>query len=96
MYVTSDAQAIAHHPPAKAHVAPSAVEENKMNSQFLQNSFRMMSYSVEYLFGQFKSAILILFSPRSLGLSLRTALAVCQHCLTAAINISVLSTLFSL
>ena len=83
MYVTSDAQAIAHHPPAKAHVAPSAVEENKMNSQFLQNSFRMMSYSVEYL----------------LFCSLPSPFTENGHgsvppCLVAALNFDVLSTMF--
>ena len=34
-----------------------------------------MSYGIEYPFGQFKSAVLILFPPNSLGPSLRVALA---------------------
>ena len=76
-YIRSDAQAIAYHLPADAQLAPWAAKESTMNSHSLQNSFYMMSYDIEYLFGQFKSAIQILFSPSSLGLSLQTTLALC-------------------
>jgi len=47
----------------------------------------MMPYDIEYPFDQFKSDVLILFSPSSLGPLLRMALA-------ETININVLSTLF--
>ena len=46
-----------------------------MNSHSLQNSFHVMSYGMEYPFGQFKSAVLILFPLSSLGPSLQMALA---------------------
>lgn len=45
-----------------------------MKFHSLQNSFCVMSYGVEYLFGQLKSAVLILSLPNSLDLSLRMAL----------------------
>ena len=38
MYITSDAQAIAHHPLTDAQLAPQQAEEIKMNSHPLQNS----------------------------------------------------------
>ena len=62
MFTSSDRQAIAHHPPTSAQLALRAVEESKMNSYLLQNFF-LMSYGMEYPFGQFKSAVLILFPP---------------------------------
>ena len=49
-------------PPTYAQLAPRAAEESKMNSHPLQNSFHMMSYSMEYPFGQFKSAVLVLYT----------------------------------
>ena len=55
MSITSDTQAIAHHLPAEAQLTPRAVEEHEMNSHPLQNFFCMMSYGMEYPFGQFKS-----------------------------------------
>jgi len=42
-------------------------KKREMNSHPLQNSFCMMSYDMEYPFGQFKSAVLILFPPISYG-----------------------------
>ena len=39
---------------------PQAAKESEMNSYPLQNSFCMIAYSMEYPFGQFKSAVLIL------------------------------------
>ena len=71
MYLRSDAQAIAHQPITDAQLE----EESKINSHPLQNSFCMMSYDTEYPFGQFKSSLLILFPPSSLGPLLRMALA---------------------
>lgn len=62
----SDAEAIAHHPMTDAPLASWAVEESWMNSQPLQNSFCKMSRGVEYSFGQFESAVLILFPPSPL------------------------------
>jgi len=62
MYIASDSQAI-------------AVEERDMNSYPLQNSFHMLSDGMEYLCGQFKSAVLILFLLSSLGLLLWMAFA---------------------
>lgn len=46
-----------------------------MNSHPLQNSFHTMSYGMENPFGQFQSAILILFPPSFLGPLLTMALA---------------------
>ena len=66
MYVTSDAQAIAHHPSTDAQVA---LEQGK------SSAFCLMSCDIEYPFGQYKSAVQILFPPSSLGPSLRMALA---------------------
>ena len=66
------------------------MEKSEMHSQLLQNSFRMISYGMEYPFGQFKSAVLILFPPSSLGPLLQMALALY---IAAAINISVLSSI---
>ena len=75
MYITSDAQAIAYHLPTNAQLALQAAEERKLSSHPLQNSIYMMSYGMEYPFGQFKPAVLILFPPSSLGPSLRMALS---------------------
>ena len=75
MCITNDAQAIAHHPPNHALLTLWATEESEVNSHSLQNSFCMMSYGMEYPFVQFKSAVLILFLPSSLGPSLRIASA---------------------
>ena len=75
MYVKSDAKGTAHHPQTDAQLAPRAAEERKLSSHPLQNSFHMLSYGMEYPFGQFQSAVLILFSPSYLGPWLRTALA---------------------
>ena len=74
MYITSGAQAIALHLPADAQIASWVVQKQEMSSHPLQNSSRMMSYDMEYHFGQFKSAVLILFPPSSLGPSLRMML----------------------
>jgi len=43
-----DAQAIAHHHPTNAELAPWAVKESKMYSHPLQNSFDMMAHGMEY------------------------------------------------
>ena len=51
------------------------MEEIYMNFHPLQNSFHSMPYGMEYPFGQFKSAILILFPPTSLWSQLRMTLA---------------------
>ena len=75
MYIISDAQAINRQPPTDAQLAPQATEEREMNSHPLQNSFHMMPYGLEYPFGQFKSAVLILFPSSSLCPLLRMALA---------------------
>ena len=75
MYITSDAQEIAHHAVSDALLAPWAAEESQRNSHPLQNSFLFMPYGMEYPFGQFMSAALILFPPSSLGPSLGVVLA---------------------
>jgi len=74
MYITSGAQAIALHLPADAQIASWVVQKQEMSSHPLQNSSRMMSYDMEYHFGLFKSAVLILFPPSSLHPLLRMAL----------------------
>lgn len=67
MYATNDTQGIAHHSPTDGQL----VEESKAISQLPQNSFCMMSCSMEYPFCQFQSGVLILFHPRTeLGPSL--------------------------
>ena len=71
----SDAEGIAHHPTNQCPGSPEAVQERGMHSQPLQNSFHLMSRGMEYLSGQFRSAVLILFPPSSLGPTLRKALA---------------------
>lgn len=63
MYITSDAQAIAHHLSTDAQLALQAAEESKTNSHPLQNSFCMTSYGLEYPFSQLKTAVLILIPP---------------------------------
>ena len=50
-------------------------QKRKTDSHLLQNSSYMISYGVEYPFGQFKSVVLTLFPLSSLGPSLRMALA---------------------
>ena len=74
MCVISDAQITAQHNPTNAQTAPSAAEESKVYSRPLQNSFHLMSYGMEYPFGQLKSAALIQFPSSSLGPSLWMAL----------------------
>jgi len=71
----------------EAQQAPQVVEESKMNSCPLQNSFCMMSYGMEYPFGQLKSDVLILFP--SCFLDPLLSLGSVQHCLVAIISISV-------
>jgi len=66
MYLTSGAQTIAHHLLTSAQLASWAAKEPDESP--LQNSFCLMSYDMEYPFGQFKSAVLIIFPPRSLAL----------------------------
>ena len=61
MCMRSDAQGIAHHPPTEQ--APQGAEESKMTFHTLQKSFHMVSYGMEYSFGQFKSVVLILSQP---------------------------------
>ena len=51
-----------------------AVEESKMQSHSLQN-FCLVSCGMEYPFGPFKSAVLMLLPPSSLDPLLWTALA---------------------
>ena len=83
MYITSDAQAIAHHRLTNAQLAPRAVEEREMNSHPLQNSFHMMSYGMEYpLFCSLPSP----FTENGHGSV--------PPCLVAALNFDVLSTMF--
>ena len=67
MYITSDAQAIAHHPLTNAQLVPQAVEKSQVNFHCLQNSFCMMPHAMKYPFGQ------ILFFPIFLGPSLKMA-----------------------
>lgn len=94
MYITRDSQAIVHHPLTNVQLAPQVAEERQMNSYPLQNSFHIMSHRMEYPFSQFKSAVLILFPPSYLGPHCNWPW-VCTSSLAAAINTSVLSTLFS-
>ena len=58
-----------------AQLTPRAAEESQLNCYPLQNSLHMMSYGMEYPFGQCKSAFLILFPPSSLDPLLRVVLA---------------------
>ena len=55
---------IAHH---QSPASPQAASGLPVNSPFFKLSFRMMSYIMEYPFGQFMSAVLILSPPSSLG-----------------------------
>lgn len=71
MYVTSDVEAVAQHLPTNGQ----AEEESEMNSQALQSPFHLMSCGMEYPFGPFKSAVLMLLPPSSLDPLLWTALA---------------------
>lgn len=52
--------------------SPWAAEKSEMNSHPLQNSY-LMTCGMEYIFGQFKSIVLILFPSYSLGPLLWTA-----------------------
>ena len=63
VYIISDAQAVAHHPPTNAHWAPWVAEEHDELTPLSELSYRMMSYGREYPFGKFKSAVLILSPP---------------------------------
>lgn len=74
MYLTNNTQASTHHPLTDAQLV-SPASEREVNSLPLQNSFYMISYSMEYSSVQFKSAVLILLPPISLGPSLRMTLA---------------------
>ena len=72
MYITSASNC----PPPPINVQlDSEQQKTKINSHPLQNSFHMMSYGMEYSFGQFKSVMSILFPARNLVPSLRMALA---------------------
>ena len=73
MDVTSDEQAIAHHTPIETQLALWTVEEWWMLPP-LQDSC-LIFYDMEYPFGQFKSAVLILFPPSSLSPLLRMTLS---------------------
>jgi len=53
-------------------------------SKLIPHSKRMMSYGIQYPFGQFKSSVLFLFHPSSLGPSLSPGSA--QHCLAATVT----------
>lgn len=74
MYITNDAQATVHHLTTDAQLAPQVKEEREMNPHSLQSSFHMMSYGTEYPFGRFKSSVLTVFPPSSLGPVLKMAL----------------------
>lgn len=52
LYITGDAQAIAHHSSTDAQLAPQAAEERVMNSHPLLNSFCLILYGMEYPFGR--------------------------------------------
>lgn len=67
MFITSDTRAIALRLLTNAQLGPQTVEEGKMNSHPLQYSFHMVSCGMEYPFGPFKSAVLMLLPPSSLG-----------------------------
>ena len=72
MYITSASNC----PPPPINVQlDSEQQKTKINSHPLQNSSHMMSYGMEYSFGQFKSVMSILFPARNLVPSLRMALA---------------------
>ena len=75
MYIKSDAQATCS--PLHNQFPASVPKQWKrvMNSHPLQNSVRLMFYGMEFPFGQFKSAVLIMSPPSSLGPLLRKALA---------------------
>ena len=60
MFITSDTRAIALRLLTNAQLGPQTVEEGKMNSHPLQHSLHTVSCGMEYPFGQFKSAVLIL------------------------------------
>ena len=62
-------------PSSQCAVSLLVVEEIDMNFHPLHNSFPNMSYGREYPFGQFQSAVLILFPLTSLGSQLRMTLA---------------------
>ena len=56
-------------------ISPSKQWKGEVNFHPLQNFFHLMSYGTEFSLVQWKSAFLILFLLRCLGLSLWTALA---------------------
>ena len=66
MYITSDAQAIAHHTLTDAQLDPQQAEERDVLPHPSRLSLCMMPYVMEYPFGQFKPAVLILFPPSPL------------------------------
>jgi len=47
MYITNNAQAVAHQPPTNAQPAPWAVEKSEMDSCLLQKFFCMTSYGMD-------------------------------------------------
>jgi len=90
MYITSVAQAIAHHSSTNVQLASKAAEESVMNSYPLLNSFCSMLYGMEYPLGRYKSAVLILFPPSSLGPWLCIVLLSSNYQHHCAINIFIL------
>ena len=69
MYITSDAQAIAHHPLTDAQPVPRQQKEaQKTPPCFFQLIFCMMLCGMEYPFGQFMATVLVLPPPSSLCL----------------------------
>ena len=78
MYI-SDAQTIVHHAPTNAQLAPRQAEERDALPHPSRPNSCIIPYGMEYCFGQFKSAVLILFPPSS---SLRNwnGLGSTQHC----------------
>jgi len=67
-----------------------------MTSDALQNSFCTMPYGMEYPFGQFKSAVPILFPLQLLGPFTENGLGSIQDYLAAAINCGVTNIVFLL
>ena len=68
MCITSDRQEIAHHFLINGQLASKQWNgEREMNFHSPLNSFRLVPYCMEYPFGWFKSALLILFILSSLG-----------------------------
>jgi len=73
-YIIINAQAIAPYSDWY-QLASQTVEEHDELTPLSELSYRMMSYGREYPFGKFKSAVLTLFPPSSLGPLLWMALA---------------------